>query len=346
MDRSDVLTKSHSSNETLSITDAVVRHSNNNANSLDTKSVFKLISSANDLDHQRRFDLDKMDECTKQTIINKFLSGASALTAAAAAAATSNNDNNVDTMMNDTDTGINVQQLFDAQNTTTKNKRKNFKPRNATAAIDIEPSANDQILLNLMMQNKLKQLHDMNNATSSTTRALDTLNDNNDGDGDDDSNGGSDSDANHYKSPPSSPPMVNGHDDPFKINLLHSLQQQKHSNQSLAAIYSQFLPVLPITSQSTDYGTTTNDSMDSTYATKRTENGKLFVFFSFLCYLLFEKDLVFFFLLRFVGKLIVNNLLIDIIINKIWPLADFPMVYDPGKKNAQDAKIDSNFFLF
>lgn len=244
MDRSDVLTKSHSSTETLSITDAV-RHSNNNANSLDTQSVFELISSANDLDHQqRRFDLDKMDECTKQTIINKFLSGASALTVAAAAAAAtpsthqSNNDDNVDTMMNDSDTGkygTNVQQLFDAQNITTKNKRKNFKPRNATAAIDTEPSANDQILLNLMMQNKLKQLQEMNSAAtaSATARAFASLQDNNDAD--DDSNGGSDSDANEsqhsYKSPPSSPPMVNGHDDPFKMNLLRSLQQQQQQQQ-------------------------------------------------------------------------------------------------------------------
>lgn len=287
MDRSDVLTKSHSSTETLSIITDAVRHSNNN----DTQSVFKLISSANDLDHQRRrrFDLDKMDECTKQTIINKFLSGASALQAAAAVAATSTHQSNVNDN-NDTVNkhGTNVQQhqqLFDAQNTTTKNKRKNFKPRNATtAAIDTEPSANDQILLNLMMQNQLKQLQEMNNATATATVARE---DNNDAD--DDSNDGSDSNANE-ESPPSSPPMENGHDDPFKMNLLRSLQQQqqqhqqhqhqqKHSNQSLAAIYSQFLPMLPITSQSTDYGTTTNDSMDSTYAAKRTDSGKLLLFF-------------------------------------------------------------------
>lgn len=103
-------------------------------NAFDAQSVFKLISSANDLEQHN--DSDR--ECD-------------------------------DIGKNDEE----IVQLFDMQ-ATTKNKRKNFKPRNAqtntttNTTIDADhhiqqqqqqqPSLTDQFILNLMMQNKMKQL--------------------------------------------------------------------------------------------------------------------------------------------------------------------------------------------
>lgn len=97
----------------------------------DAQSVFKLISSANDVEQHNGSDR----ECD-------------------------------DIGKNDEE----IVQLFDMQ-ATTKNKRKNFKPRNAqtTTAIDTDhhtqqqqpqqqPSLTDQFILNLMMQNKMKQI--------------------------------------------------------------------------------------------------------------------------------------------------------------------------------------------
>lgn len=100
-------------------------------NAFDAQSVFKLISSASDL--EQHYDSDR--ECDDS----------------------GKNETNV--------------KLFDMQSTT-KNKRKNFKPRNAqtnatTADGDHQSqqqqqqqqnSLTDQFLLNLMMQNKMKQL--------------------------------------------------------------------------------------------------------------------------------------------------------------------------------------------
>lgn len=360
MDRGDVLAKlqsttSHSANETLSITDAAIQSNTDTKsttlNALDSQSVFKLISSANDLDHQQqphqqRFEFDKMAECTKQAIINKFLSTAAAAAAAAATSPitsmqSSNNDNH-NTMMYGSSA-----QLFDTQTTATKNKRKNFKPRNATA-IDTEPSISDQILL--MMQNKMKQFQQQERSTDDDD---DDNNDNDDNNKNDSSSNSSDSEvtpnhsANSLKSPPNSP-TDDGQDDTFKMNLLRSLQQRNpHSHQSLAAIYSQFadlLPMLPITSQSTtDYATdgltiSPNDAVDT--FTKRIDNGKylafifffyyfFFLLFLFFVFLIYCRDDSFFFILFEIDRHQSSNRYHYIFfVQKLAPCCYFPMVFE------------------
>lgn len=169
MDRGDILAKLQSTSTaetcTLSITDAVVQTKSD-------PSLFKLISSANNL--EQRLELDKVPESTKQAIINKFLSTATVVAAAptttlssSTALASCTSVSSSQTMPSsllqnndiDIETGkIDLSTQYDAQ-TTTKNKRKNFKPRNSCAAdnnSNTEPSLTDQILLNLMMQNKMK----------------------------------------------------------------------------------------------------------------------------------------------------------------------------------------------
>lgn len=122
MNRGDILAKLQSTSaaetRTLSITDAAIQNKTdaNTLNAFDAQSVFKLISSASDL--EQRFESDKECESTKNEA---------------------------------------TLQALDMQSTT-KNKRKNFKPRNSTAVDATEPSLTDQLILNLMMQNKMKQL--------------------------------------------------------------------------------------------------------------------------------------------------------------------------------------------
>lgn len=171
MNRGDILAKLQSTSaaetRTLSITDAAIQNNSdaNALNAFDAQSVFKLISSASDL--EQRFVADKESECTK----------------------------------NET-----TQQLLDMK-TTTKNKRKNFKPRNATA-IDTEPSLTNpsQLILNLMMQNKMKQLqqeihHGQMKRWSDEGRPQSS---------DVERTANSSDSCNILKSPPSSP-LANGH---------------------------------------------------------------------------------------------------------------------------------------
>lgn len=168
MDRGDILAKLQSTSTaetcTLSITDAIVQTKSD-------PSVFKLISSANNL--EQRLELDKVPESTKQAIINKFLSTATVVAAAtttttsssttslASCTSVSSSQTMPSSLLQNSDieTGkIDLSTQYDAQ-TTTKNKRKNFKPRNSCAAdndSNTEPSLTDQILLSLMMQNKMK----------------------------------------------------------------------------------------------------------------------------------------------------------------------------------------------
>lgn len=155
MNRGDILVKlqSASAAETcaLSITDAAIQNASdaNALNAFDTQSVFKLISSASDLEHP----FAERSDAT---------------------------------------------QAHDMQ-ATTKNKRKNFKPRSATA-VDTDPTLTDH-LLNLMMQNKMKQLqHELHQGhfkrwTDDGKTADDT---------------DATADDNIPKSPPSSP-LTNGH---------------------------------------------------------------------------------------------------------------------------------------
>ncbi|XP_055317113.1 uncharacterized protein LOC129576294 isoform X2 [Sitodiplosis mosellana] len=129
MNRGDILAKLQSTasaaeTRALSITDAAIQNKTdaNALNAFDAQSVFKLISSASDL--EQRFGSDKEFDSVKNEAAQL--------------------------------------EQFDMQ-ATTKNKRKNFKPRNATAvdvatAAAAEPSLTDQFILNLMMQNKMKQL--------------------------------------------------------------------------------------------------------------------------------------------------------------------------------------------
>lgn len=192
MNRGDILAKMQSTasaaeTRTLSITDAAIQNKSDASNALnafDAQSVFKLISSASDLD--QRFDSDK--EC--------------------------------DSIKNE------ASQLaqFD-MHATTKNKRKNFKPRNATAAVDAavsaatvattEPSFTDQLILNLMMQNKMKQLQQELHHQGQFKR----WNQNDDGkvdqqmtgtDSDRSTTSNNNESCNSLKSPPSSP-FENGH---------------------------------------------------------------------------------------------------------------------------------------
>lgn len=170
MNRGDILAKLQSTSaaetRTLSITDAAIQNNSdaNALNAFDAQSVFKLISSASDL--EQRFDADKDSECTKNE----------------------------------------AQQLLDMK-ATTKNKRKNFKPRNATA-VETDPVLTNpsQLILNLMMQNKMKQLQqEMHH--SQVKRWSD------DGKGqssDADRVANSGDSCNILKSPPSSP-LGNGH---------------------------------------------------------------------------------------------------------------------------------------
>lgn len=199
MNRGDILAKLQSTSaaetRTLSITDAAIQNKNDATNALnvfDAQSVFKLISSANDLEH--RFDLDKEFDSTK--------------------------NNNTDT--------VNIQQSYFDMHATTKNKRKNFKPRNATAVDDmagtttassaaaaaavIEPSLTDQLMY-LMMQNKMKQIqqelhqgqfkrwNDIDNGSKLEQQT---------GDSSDRINSNNNEPCNVLKSPPSSP-LANGH---------------------------------------------------------------------------------------------------------------------------------------
>lgn len=176
MNRGDILAKLQSTSaaetRTLSITDATIQNKTdaNALNAFDAQSVFKLISSASDL--EQRFDSDKESDNAKNEAIAHS---------------------------------------FDMQSTT-KNKRKNFKPRNATA-VDAEPSLTDQFLMNLMMQNKMKQLQQelsqgqMKRWTDDgKTVAMEQRSGSDDGRGTMNSN-----DSNNIpKSPPSSP-LANGH---------------------------------------------------------------------------------------------------------------------------------------
>lgn len=172
MNRGDILAKLQSTSaaetRTLSITDAA-RPNNSDANialnAFDAQSVFKLISSASDLEQRHDSDKEETDSAKNEA----------------------------------------TAQSFDMQ-ATTKNKRKNFKPRSATAVDDFEPpSLTDQLILNLMMQNKMKQLqqelHQGQLKTASTEYQS--------ADGDRGTSNSNDSN-NILKSPPSSP-LTNGH---------------------------------------------------------------------------------------------------------------------------------------
>lgn len=173
MNRGDILAKLQSTSaaetRTLSITDAAIQNATdaNALNAFDAQSVFKLISSASDL--EQRFDLDKESDSTKGDM-----------------------------------------------QATTKNKRKNFKPRNATTSVDAssDPSLTDQIILNLMMQNQMKKLQQELNQgqlkrRTDDTNALDHQQHINTSDSEQTSTNNNDS-CNSLKSPPSSP-LGNGH---------------------------------------------------------------------------------------------------------------------------------------
>lgn len=208
MDRGDILAKLQSTTSaaetrTLSITDASMQTTAKTDNTKSTSAtsssslscvplnaldsppsidVFKLISSASDLEQQLEFD--KMPASARQAIINKFLSSASSpllLSPSHASLSTTTSVSTTDTPIsisaltaahqqhqhgNDAATAVDPTKiesndaqsaLFDAQ-ITTKNKRKNFKPRSAAIVDDDEPPPPpaDQILLNLMMQSKMK----------------------------------------------------------------------------------------------------------------------------------------------------------------------------------------------
>lgn len=171
MNRGDILAKIQSTSaaetRTLSITDAAIQNNTdaNALNAFDAQSVFKLISSANDL--EQRFDANKDCNSIKNDL---------------------------------------TQQSFDMQSTT-KNKRKNFKPRNATA-IDSDPSVDpSQFILNLMMQNRMKQLQQELHQGQVKRWHDDNKEQQNDGDR---TTTNSNDSCNILKSPPSSP-IANGH---------------------------------------------------------------------------------------------------------------------------------------
>lgn len=174
MNRGDILAKLQSTSaaetRTLSITDAAIQNATdtNALNAFDAQSVFKLISSASDL--EQRFDLDKETDSTKGDM-----------------------------------------------QTATKNKRKNFKPRNATTSNDnatVDPSLTDQFILNLMMQNQMKKLQQefnqgqLKRCTDDAAKALEHQLQHSSG-GESERTNNNDS-CNSLKSPPSSP-LTNGH---------------------------------------------------------------------------------------------------------------------------------------
>lgn len=170
MKRGDTLAKLQSTSavetRALSITDPAIQKKTD-ANAFDAQSVFKLISSASDLEQQ--FDLDKEFDRSKNEATQ--------------------------------------QQSLDMQSTT-KNKRKNFKPRNAMA-VDADPSLTDQFILNLMMQNKMKQIQQELQQGQIKRWNDDNKLDQQTGDTDRTSSNNNES-CNILKSPPSSP-LGNGH---------------------------------------------------------------------------------------------------------------------------------------
>lgn len=168
MDRGDILAQLQTTSTTdtciLSITDETQR----NMNQKPSTPVIKLISSANDL--EQRFDLDKMPSNTRHAIINKFLSSSSATfppSSASLTKTTTMNDSPISTYKlaelaaeHHDDLIKGTSSIIDAQ-TTIKNKRKNFQPR-SVASVNESPPLTDNILLNLMMRNKMKMFEQNN----------------------------------------------------------------------------------------------------------------------------------------------------------------------------------------
>lgn len=135
MDRGDILAKLQSAAAAEAYTIRSIAESH--AHQIKSNpSLFKLISSASNL--EQRYEFDDVAECSKQAIINNFLSTAGA----AASTATSTpitallqapiNASSMRRSMNDSisiSRSDDAQSMLDAHSTNTKNKRKNFKPR-------------------------------------------------------------------------------------------------------------------------------------------------------------------------------------------------------------------------